>query len=164
MASIPLKPPTSFNFRNPDEWQKWRKHFEQFRLASGLSQENEPRQVSTLLYCLGEEAEDVLASANITEDDRKKYKSVLGKLDEFFKVRKNVIFERARFNKRSQREDESAEQYITSLYNLVENCEYGDLASDMIRDRLVVGIRDNALSQRLQMDSELTLEKAKRQI
>ena len=32
----------------------------------------------------------------------------------------------------------------------------------MIRDRLVLGIRDNALSQRLQMDSELTLEKAKR--
>ena len=164
MASIPLKPPTSFNFRNPDEWQKWRKRFEQFRSASGLSQENEPRQVSTLLYCLGEEAEDVLASANITEDDRKKYESVLAKLDEFLKVRRNVIFERARFNQRSQREDESAEQYITSLYNLVENCEYGDLASDMIRDRLVVGIRDNALSQRLQMDSELTLEKAKRQI
>ena len=164
MASIPLKLPTSYNFRNPDEWQKWRKRFEQFRSASGLAQENEPRQVSTLLYCLGEEAEDVLASANITKDNRKKYESVLAKLDEFFKVRRNVIFERARFNQRSQREDESAEQYITSLYNLVENCEYGDLASDMIRDRLVVGIRDNALSQRLQMDSELTLEKAKRQI
>ena len=73
MASIPLKPPTLFNFCNPDKWQKWQKLFKQFQSASGLSQENEPRQVSTLLYCLGEEAEDVLASANITEDDRKKY-------------------------------------------------------------------------------------------
>ena len=32
----------------------------------------------------------------------------------------------------------------------------------MIRDRIVVGILDQALSQRLQMDSELTLEKAKK--
>ena len=34
----------------------------------------------------------------------------------------------------------------------------------MIRDRLVVGIRDNALSERLQLDAELTLEKAKKSI
>ena len=31
----------------------------------------------------------------------------------------------------------------------------------MLRDRIVVGIRDQALSQRMQMDPELTLEKAK---
>ena len=30
----------------------------------------------------------------------------------------------------------------------------------MIKDRLVVRIRDNSLSERLQMDAELTLEKA----
>ena len=34
----------------------------------------------------------------------------------------------------------------------------------MIRDRLVVGIRDTALSKRLQLDAELTLEKAKKSI
>ena len=31
----------------------------------------------------------------------------------------------------------------------------------MIRDRIVVGIRDQSLSERLQLDSALTLEKAK---
>jgi hypothetical protein len=163
-TSISLKPPNAFNFRSPDEWPKWCKRFEQFRTASGLSKEDEVRQVSTLLYCLGEEAEDVLASANITEDDRKTYKTVLDKLDAFFQVRKNVIFERARFNKRDQKEGEAAEEYITALYNLVSSCDYGDLATEMIRDRLVVGIRDTALSQRLQVDPDLTLEKAKRQI
>lgn len=75
-----------------------------------------------------------------------------------------MIFERARFNKRDQKEGEAAEEYITALYNLVSSCDYGDLATEMIRDRLVVGIRDTALSQRLQVDPDLTLEKAKRQI
>ena len=34
----------------------------------------------------------------------------------------------------------------------------------MIRDRLVVGIRDNALSKRLQLDAALTLDKAKKTV
>ena len=72
MASVPLQPPHPFNFRNPDDWPKWKRRFEQYRLASGLSGESDARQVSTLLYCLGEEAEDVLTSANASEEDRKK--------------------------------------------------------------------------------------------
>ena len=161
MASVPLQPPHQFNFRNPDDWPKWKRRFEQYRLASGLSGESDARQVSTLLYCLGEEAEDVLTSANASEEDRKKFDTVMEKLDGFFQVRKNVIFERARFNRRNQREGESVEEYITCLYNLVDNCQYGDLKAEMIRDRLVVGIRDSSLSERLQMDAALTLEKAK---
>ena len=72
-----------------------------------------------------------------------------------------MIFERARFNRRSQRDGENAEEYIAALYSLAENCQYGALKEEMIRDRLVVGIRDSALSERLQLDAKLTLEKAK---
>jgi len=98
MANLRLQPPDPFNFRNPDEWPRWKRRFEQFRTASGLSTEDDLRQVSTLLYCLGEEADDVLISTNISEEDRKVYNSVMAKFDEFFKVQKNVIFERAKFN------------------------------------------------------------------
>lgn len=160
--SVPLQPPTQFRFDSPDEWPRWKRRFEQFRVASGLSEEGEERQVSTLLYCLGEEAEDVLTSTNITNDDRKKYDAVVGKFDEFFKVRKNVIYERARFNRRSQHEEETAEQYITALYSLAEDCDFGNTKEMMIRDRLVVGIRDATLSERLQTEADLDLEKAKR--
>ena len=38
------------------------------------------------------------------------------------------------------------------------------MKEELIRDRLVVGIRDLALSERLQMEAELTLDKAKRLI
>ena len=81
MASLQLRPPECFNFKRPDEWPKWSKQFEQFRVASGLSIEDDTRQVCTLLYCLGEEAEDVLKSTNITEEERKVYATVLGKFD-----------------------------------------------------------------------------------
>ena len=59
---------------------------------SGLLWESEERQVSTLLYYLGEEAKDILASTNIEEEDRKKYDSVLAKFDSFFSVRKKLDY------------------------------------------------------------------------
>ncbi len=50
------------------------------------------------------------------------------------------------------------------LHQAADTCEFGDMKHQMIRDRLVVGIRDKTLSQRLQMESDLTLGKAKRLI
>ena len=149
MAQLHLQPPDPFNFKAPDEWPRWRRRFEQFRVASGLAEDSHKKQISTLLYCLGEEAESVLTSTNATESDRSDYDRIIGKFDAFFQVRRNVIFERARFNRRTQLPGETAEQYIMALYDLVANCDYGALESEMIRDRLVVGIRDSALSERL---------------
>ena len=101
----------------------------------------------------------MLSSTNSIDEDRK---DVLGKFNTFFQVRKNIIFKRARFNKRNQLERENAESYITALYELAENCDYGALKSEMIRDRLVIGIRDNALSEHLQTEEGFTIKKAKR--
>ena len=141
-----------------------KKRFEQFRLSSGLNKESGEQQASTLLYCLCDDAEDVLLSSEISDEDRKDYAKVVSTFDGYFQVRKNVIFERARFNRRSQRDGENAEEYIAALYSLAENCQYGALKEEMIRDRLVVGIRDIALSERLQLDAKLTLEKAKKEV
>ena len=141
MATIQLQPPPPFNFKTPDDWPRWRRRFGQFRVASGLGEQSAAKQISTLLYCLGEEAESVLTSTNATQDERQVYSAVMGKFDAFFQVRRNVIFERARFNRRNQNPGETAEQYIMALYTLAANCNYGDMEAEMIRDRLVVGIR-----------------------
>ena len=162
MARHNLAPSDSFNFRNPDDWPRWKRRFEQYRVASGLSDDSPEKQVNTLLYCLGEQAEAVLTSTNTSAEDRKVYDTVITKLYGFFKVRKNVIFERERFNRRNQQQGESAEQYIIVLYELAEDCEYGALHSEMIRDRVVVSIRDITLSEQLQTNAELTLDKAKK--
>ena len=134
MASIRLTPPEPFEFSKPDKWSRWKCRFEQFRFASGVSEEDDQRQVSTLLYCLGEGAEDVLSSTNISEDERKAYSAVLKKFDNFFQIRKNIIFERAWFNRRDQLHGKTADEYIGTLHNLAEGCEYGALKSELIRD------------------------------
>ena len=60
-----------------EDWLKWIRRFEQYRLASGLAEKGEERQVSTLLYCLGENAEDVLDTTRISAENKKKYDRVV---------------------------------------------------------------------------------------
>ena len=75
---------------------------------------------------------------------------VMNKFDGYLVQRKNPIFERAKFNLRVQAETETVDQFVTALYALVEHCEYEGLNEQVIRDRLVVGLRDSKLSERLQ--------------
>ncbi len=100
--------------------------------------------------------------SGISEENKKVFDRVIATFDALFKVRKNVIFERAFFNLRKQEKGQSVELFITALHQAAENCEYCDIINKLIRDRLVVGIMDRSLSERHQMEADLTLDKAKK--
>jgi len=88
-----------------------------------------------------------MTSFNLSEEDLKKYNTVKQKFDSHFVKRRNVIFERAKFNSHKQEAGESVDSFITDLHCLARYCNYGELHDEMIRDRIVVGIRDSKLSQ-----------------
>ena len=74
--------------------------------------------------------------------------------------RKNITFERHKFNTRNQAEGESIDQYATELQTLASSCEFGDLKDSLIRDRIVCGVRGESMKERLLRDADLTLIKA----
>ena len=53
-------------------------------------------------------------------------------------------------------------RWIPIHHGAVQIVTTGALQAEMIRDRIAVGIRDEALSKRSQLAPELTLEKAKK--
>ena len=55
---------------------------------------------------------------------------------------------------RRQEEGEPLDSFITLLYLLAEHCNYRDLHNEMIRDTIVVGLRNSNLSERLQTDPD----------
>ena len=118
MATFQVATPSPFNFAKPEEWPKWLKRFERFRQASELCKKSEESQVNTLLYSMGEKADDILQSFNLEEEELKKYETVVDKFQKHFICRRNVIFERAKFNSRKQEEGETADSFITALYGL----------------------------------------------
>ena len=50
--------------------------------------------------------------------------------------------------------------FITDLFTLAQHCNYGNLHDEMVRDRIVVRLKDKSLSEKLQLEAELTLENA----
>ena len=60
---------------------------------------------------------------------------------------------------RKQEENEPVDALTTYLYALAEYCSYGPLHDDMIRDHIVVGLRDVKLSE-----NNLTLDKVVTQV
>lgn len=159
MAKFP--PPETFDFSRPEHWPEWRQRFQRYRTATKLNLEDGDVQVCTLLYSLGKEAEQVYKTFTFEErEEEDDYEIVLEKLDNYFVPKVNTIHERARFHQRIQRTGETAEEYIRTLHELADTCAFGEVKEENIRDRLVIGILDKELSEKLQMMPDLTLSKA----
>ena len=58
---------------------------------------------------MGDAADNVLKSFNLTEEERKTYATVKEKINNHFVQKRNVIYERAHFNQRCQEEGETFE-------------------------------------------------------
>ena len=159
-ASVSLLPPQQFDFTQPDSWQRWIKRFERYRVASGLSERSEPVQISTLIYAMGEQAEDIFTSFGLSEEEAKQYSTVQKRFQDHLVQRRNPVYERARFNQRTQQPGETVDAFVTALHSLAENCDYSELRETMIRDRLVAGLLDASLSEKLQLEPDLTLQDA----
>ena len=115
VANYQVPPPEKFSFK-PEDWTRWIRRFERFRKATGLDQKSGENQVNTLVYSMGEEADDIMVSFGLTADDARQYELVKNRFESHFIVKRNIIFERAKFNLRSQQEGESVETFDTDLY------------------------------------------------
>ena len=156
---LSFKPPDVFNFGKPTEWTSW-KRFLRYRQASQLYTKPGADQVSALIYAMGEKAEDIfqtftfLAATENRPNPENEFDLVLEKFTNHFTPQgiRNRLRERARFNTREQTPNESVEEYIQALYEIVQYCEFTD-KEDRIRDKMVVGLRDPELSRKLQMET-----------
>lgn len=113
-----------------------------------------------LCYTMGEKSEEILKQILPDTKAQTTLDTVKEKFSTYFSPKKNTIFERYKFNSRTQQSEENVDSFITALHMLAESCEYGTLKDELIRDRIVIGIRDSRTSERLQLTSDLTLEKA----
>lgn len=166
MESV-LQPPPPFSFENnlqnvtsgnlSKEWDCWQKAFMIYFEACELSNKSQKVQINILLHIIGEKCREVYDQF---DEKFTTVEQVLKAFSKYFKPKKNITVERHKFFTREQRELESVEQYAFELNKMAANCEFKDLCNDLIRDRLICGIRDGALRERLLRETDLTLRKA----
>ena len=164
-GNFALPPPVPLDIHSDqagEKWKRFKRAWDSYVLATGLNEKDEGVQVATLLTVIGEEAREVYSTFTgwAAPGDDKKIDPVLEKFGQYCEPQKNIPFERYRFNRRCQEAGENYDQYRTALRKLAGNCDFGTITPDeILRDRLVFGIRDGKTRERLLGEPALTLKR-----
>ncbi|XP_067949748.1 uncharacterized protein [Watersipora subatra] len=170
-----LKPPgeLSFDGNVAENWRKWKRSFQNYLFAVNLvlapavgTPPVEPveniaivkRQVAVLLHCAGEEADEIFSqfefqggkSADVLDD-------VLEKFEAYCNPRKNILYEWFVFWSLSQSDGEPIDLFVKRLKTQAAKCKFDQLKDRMLLCRIVFGLSDNKLKERLLRDGDITL-------
>ena len=116
-------------------------------------------KVAILLNLAGEDAIELFNTFALTDSDSKKLARVVKAFEDYCIPRKNIICERYKFWQCMQDDCETVDQFVTRIRTLVKTCEYND-RDEIIRDKLVFGMKDDATKQKLLSREDLQLKQA----
>ena len=115
---------------------------------------------ATLLTCFQPSALKVYNSLSFVEKaDKTDIDVVLSKISEFCKGVVNETYERYPFNMWSQAANEGIDVHYAALLRIAENCKFGNLEQSLLKDQIVIGVRDPAFCKHLLYEKKLTLQK-----
>ena len=140
-------------------WNIFKQTWNNFEIATGLQSRPEDQRLATLLSVVGNEALVVYNAFTWQENEIKSVETVIRKFEAYCKPKRNVTYERFIFNSRKQLKNESIDEYIVTLRNLITNCEYQQLTDSLLKDAIVMGIRCNKSRELLLRESNLCLDK-----
>ena len=157
---IPVPKPLDIsNESRSHNWELFKQSWHNYELATGMAENTQERRVATLLSIVGYDALRVYNAFHWTTGEAKTIESVLYKFECYCKPKLNITYERFSFMSRKQKADENINDYIVTLRNLIKNCGYEQLTDSIIRDAIVMGIRNKRTQENLLRENDLTLEK-----
>ena len=107
-------------------------------------------KTAILLRCLGPEEIRIFNTFDFANDaEKENLANVMEKFEKYCMPKKNLFYERHRFNTRIQNKEENFDTFLTDIRNIVINCEYGTLEDDLLKDRIIAGIYSEELKSKL---------------
>lgn len=164
-----VKLPPDFDLQSQQaaaEWKFWRTAFEDYLVATGQHEAHGSVKLSILRNIIGTESARIMSTFIIPENEANKYTYVMGLIEQYVNPRVNECYERYIFLKRTQKEGESFEHFLTECRHLVRTCNYNAVDGNAtpedkaLRDKIVMGIRDPVTREALLRIDQLTLDKA----
>ena len=141
-------------------WKQFRRDWTYYEIASKIREESGAVSVAHLLNVIEREGQHMFDTFNLSEEDSADITKVLREFEGRCLPISNVIYERYVFNPGAQEVGESLDHYITDVMKQAKLCKYGNLKDELIRDRLVSGIKDDRICEKLLNKKDLTLQKA----
>ena len=154
------------------QWQTFKSQFSIYQVAKDYSKMSEEVKIANMLLLMGRDCVpiyDQFTFSDSAENIKKTLVNAITMFDNHFEPVKNLIYERVVFNNLKQEPGQSIHQFIIAVQTQAANCDYGDaIVNELIRDRIVVGVRDNNLRDYLididALDLPKCIQKAKQYV
>ena len=167
VPSIAVTPPQGLTDKGnlPEQWKLFKSLYKSYAVLAQLNKQSKEYKSATFLYTIASIGSVGVQLVNSLQfepgEDEEDVDLIIKKLDAVIIGKTNVIYERYLFNNRVQQDDESIDRYVSDLIKMAKSCDFCEcLHNQLIRDRLVVGIKDSATRKTLLGKSDLTLENA----
>lgn len=151
------------------EWPKWKQQFYIYMTATKKINEEEPNKIATFLWLIGEHGVEIyntlfpnnrgastMFGEKKTENEKgRKLDDVISAFDSYCLPRKNLAVEAFKFNLIVQKENQPFAEFETNLRSQMAFCDYEctgcklSYSDRMLRDRIIIGIKDNMLQLKL---------------
>lgn len=118
------------------------------------------------LHCLGSEGQAIfrtlpqVVDTDDSGDNINVYMEALMRMEKRFKAATNIVLNRFKFYTRKQNDEESFDEFLTTLRALSLHCNFGQMADEMIRDQIIVHVRNKEIQERLWVLGDPSLAEA----
>ena len=89
------------------------------------------------------------------------FEEIVKRVKAHFYPKPSPIIKKYEFNRRKQNPGESVAEFLAAIRKIADDCEYGTVLDDMLRDRLVFGVADKRLQNRFLREPKLTYVNAR---
>ncbi|GFY09034.1 retrovirus-related Pol polyprotein from transposon 297 [Trichonephila clavipes] len=141
-----------------EKCRKWRQEMENYLLATEKDDRTDKIKIAILLNLLSSEGLEIYNTFKL--ESKANFSEILQKFQEHCSPRQNVVYERYKFFSCVQLEGQTIDTYVTQLKTLTSTCEFAEQENGLIRDRIVLGIKDSGLQERLLRENNLNIEKS----
>jgi hypothetical protein len=143
------------------DWKRFKSQYLNYEVASELSDKLKQKRAAVFLACVGTEAYEIYQTFEFEdENDRSDIDKVLEAFQRHCVGEVNVTYERYVFNQRTQLPGETFDVFLADLRRLAKTCEYGGVEDSILRDRIVIGVHDDATRRKLLQRRKLELADA----
>lgn len=138
----------------------WFQLYELFVHAAKRTKDKDDEKIALLLNQLGPQGVQIFNTFRTTDDKPlTSYEEVVKDFKTYFEPKKNVLYERYKFNTYEMRPNQPILEYLVQLKTTAVSCEFDSAERDnIIRDRLLSQIRDKSLINKILERGDLTLD------
>ena len=148
MATSAVHPVIDWNASNlKEEWNRFEQHVK-LMFMGPMKKCEESEKAAFLLIWVGAAGREIFNSWNLSEEDSKEFDTLITNFQNYTSPKKNTVFARYMFHERRQKEEETFDNFVTDLRNLVKSCGYTN-SDEMVRDRIVCGVNSQAIREKL---------------